>query len=119
MFVTLRANHVWISGSTIERAEIESFHAKQTQRLAPVKMNGGHFVSAGNGNLNVDQLPVGFVLRPATSTVSIHHQPGQQEDLSQNPSRSYSNLPFSFQVKHLETEVNRYHGCGDSFVGMA
>ncbi len=89
-----------ISGSTIQRAEIESFHAKQTQRLAPVKMNGSHFVSAGNGNLNVDQLPVGFVLRPATSTVSIHPQPGQTDDLGQNPSRSFSNLPFSFQVNY-------------------
>jgi hypothetical protein len=62
-----------------------------------MKMNGGHFVSGGSGGAGSGsggELPVGYVLRPATSNVSIH----PQDEILQNTSRSYSNLSYTNQV---------------------
>jgi len=61
-------------------------------------MNNGHFVTAGGssaaGTARVGEIPPGYILRPATSTVSI--QP--QDDMMINADRSYSNLPYNTQV---------------------
>ena len=86
--------------ATIQRAEIESFHAKQTQRLGPMKMTaGGHFVGGGSGGAGSSggggDLSSGYVVRPATSNVSIHPQ---DDVLQQSTSRSYTNLPYTHQV---------------------
>jgi len=86
------------AGATIQRAEIESFHAKQTQRLGPMKMAGGHFGGGGSGGAGSSSgggdIQAGYVLRPATSNVSIH----PQDEILQSTSRSYTNLPYTHQV---------------------
>ena len=89
------------AGATIQRAEIDSFHAKQTQRLGPMKMTaGGHFVGGGRGGAGSNggggDNSTGYVLRPSTSCVSIH----PQDDILQQSttSRSYTNLPYTHQV---------------------
>ena len=92
------------AGATIQRAEIESFHAKHTQRLGPMKMAGGHFGVGGSGGAGSSSgggdIQAGYVLRPATSNVSIH----PQDEILQSTSRSYSNLPYTHQV---DVDINR------------
>ena len=61
-------------------------------------MNGGHFVNPGSssaaGNSRAGEIPPGYVLRPATSNVSIH----PQDDIMLGTNRSYTNLPYNAQV---------------------